>query len=164
MSSKQAGAIGGLAAGLVMSLAMVVGRRSGVLHKTLAEDAEDWLDRVVDARRVLGQGGTTALEQANHMAASVAFGLGYSLLSERLSGLPAPMLGTLYGAGLYAMNIVGIAPLLGMTEGERNAPGPLRAERLSLHLLYGMLTALIAERLSERRKTSRRKFPALTGR
>ncbi len=79
MSSKQASVIEGLAAGLLMSLAMVVGRRSGLLHQTLAEEAEDWLDRVVYARRLLGQGGTTALEQPNHMAASVAFGVGYSL-------------------------------------------------------------------------------------
>ena len=150
MSGKQASAIGGLAAGLAMSLAMVVGRRSGLLHKTLAEDSEDWLDRVVDARRLLGHGGTTALEQANHMVASAVFGVGYGLLSERLPGLPAPVLGALYGAGLYAVNIVGIAPLLGITEGERNAPAPLRAERLGLHLLYGMLAALIAERLNKR--------------
>ena len=159
MSGRQASAIGGLAAGLVMSLAMVVGRRAGLLHKTLAEDAEDWLDRVVDARRLLGQGGTTALEQANHMAASVAFGVGYSLLSERLSGLPAPMLGALYGAGLYAVNIVGIAPLLGMTEGERNAPGLIRAERLGLHLLYGMLAASITDRISERLKSPGQGLP-----
>jgi PDZ domain-containing secreted protein len=32
MNGKQASAIGGLAAGLMMSLAMVVGRRSGLLH------------------------------------------------------------------------------------------------------------------------------------
>lgn len=150
MNGVQAGTIGGLIAGLVMSLTMAGGRRSGLLHRTLAEDAEDWLDRVIDARRLLGPGGTTALEQATHMGASAAFGLGYGMLSARLPGVPALMPGGLYGADLYAVNIVSIAPLIGMTEGERNAPEPLRAERLGLHLLYGMLTALVAERLNKR--------------
>lgn len=149
MKSVQAGVIGGLAAGLAMSLAMVAGRRSGLLHKTLAEDAEDWLDRAAGSRRLVGRGGTTALEQANHMAASAAFGVGYALLSTRLPRVPSPLLGALYGAGLYAVNIVGIAPLLGMTEGEGNAPMPVRAERFGLHILYGALTALVAEGLSK---------------
>lgn len=43
MNGMQAGAIGGLIDGLAMSLTMAGGRRSGLLHKTLAEDAEDWL-------------------------------------------------------------------------------------------------------------------------
>jgi hypothetical protein len=67
----------------------------------LAEDAEDWLERILDTRRLIGHGGTTALEQTNHMVASVAFGVGYGLLREHLSGLRAPVLGALYGAGLY---------------------------------------------------------------
>jgi hypothetical protein len=138
---------------------MVVGRRSGLLHKTLAEDAEDWLDRVIGARHLLGHGGTTALEQTNHMVASAAFGVGYGLLREHLSGVRAPVLGALYGAGLYAVNIVGIAPLLGMTEGERNAPSLLRAERLGLHLLYGMLAASITDRISGRLKSPGQGLP-----
>lgn len=81
------------------------------------------------SRRRMGSGGTTAVEQANHLAASAAFGLGYTLLRERLPRIPSPVLGALYGAGLYAVNIVGIAPLIGLTQGERNVPAVRRAER-----------------------------------
>lgn len=50
--------------------------------------------------------------------------------------------------GLYAVNIAGIAPLLGITEGERQA-GPAKAtERLGLHLLQTVLTAVLAERFA----------------
>ena len=150
MNSLQASAIAGLGAGLVMSLAMVLGRRSGLLHKTLAEDAEDWLDWLGSSRRFLGQGGTTALEQANHMAASAAFGVGYGMLSTRVPHVPTPVLGAMYGAGLYVVNIIGIAPLLGMTEGEGKAPMSVRAERLGLHILYGTLTALFADGFGKR--------------
>lgn len=73
MNSQQPSAIAGLGAGLVMSLAMVVGRRSGLLHKTLAEDAEDWLDWVGGSRRFVGQGGTTALEMPISLVAVSRF-------------------------------------------------------------------------------------------
>jgi hypothetical protein len=54
-------------------------------------------------------------------------------------------LGSFYGVGLYVISIAGIAPLIGLTEGEQNAPVPARAERLGLHLLHGMLTAMVTD-------------------
>jgi hypothetical protein len=50
MRRANAGIMGGLAAGLALSLVMDLGRRAGVLHKTLAENAEDWVDRAADTR------------------------------------------------------------------------------------------------------------------
>ena len=134
-----------------MSLVMDLGCRAGLYHKTLAEDAEDWLDRVTDTRTYIGGGGTRAIEQANHMAAAAAFGVGCAFLRERLPALPAWGLGTLYGAGLYVINIASIAPFIELTEGEQNAPTSIRAERLDLHILYGILTAIIAGRLANER-------------
>ncbi len=75
MRATSAGVIGGLAAGVAMSVAMVLGRRAGLLHETLAEHSEDWLDRTMGTRRRIGEGGTAAVEEANHMAAAAAFGL-----------------------------------------------------------------------------------------
>ena len=62
------------------SSVMAAGRRNGLLHKNLAEDAEDWLDRTFETRSRIGQGGTTALEQVNHLLASAGFGLAYGVL------------------------------------------------------------------------------------
>jgi hypothetical protein len=152
MRPLNAGVAGGLAGGVAMSLAMTLGRKTGFLHKTLAEDSEDWLDRVAGTRRRIGQGGTAALEQANHMAAAAGFGLGYGALRPNLPGVPTVVLGLLYGAGLYVVNIAGVAPLLGITQGEQNAPASLRAERLGLHLLYGVVTALVADDLGARER------------
>jgi hypothetical protein len=56
---------------------MVRGRRAGLLHKTLNELAEDWLDKRFDARRRIGTAGTTVMEQADHLAASAVFGAAY---------------------------------------------------------------------------------------
>ena len=83
------------------------------------------------------------------MVASAVFGIGYGLLSERLPGLPAPVLGALWRR-IVCREHRRYCALTWDNDGERNAPAPLRAERLGLHILYGMLAALIAERLNKR--------------
>ncbi len=65
--------------------------------------------------------------------------------------MPGVLLGSLYGAGLYAVNIAGVAPLFGITQAGQNAPAPVRAQRLGMHLLYGVVTALVTDRLVRRR-------------
>jgi hypothetical protein len=131
---------------------MDAGRRNGWLHKTLAEDAEDWLDRTLETRTHIGPGGTTALEQTNHLLASAGFGLAYSFLQNRFPRTPGIGLGAAFGAALYVINIAGIAPVLGMTEGEHNAPNAVRIERLAVHILYGAITGLVADLVSNPRK------------
>lgn len=140
----------GLIAGVGLAAFMAAGRRGGLLRKTLAEQSEDWLDRTVRSRSRLGATGTTALEQANHLAASAAFGFGYKLLRDRLPRMHPVLLGGAYGAGLYATNIAAIAPLLGITEGERKAGAPLALQRLGMHLLYGIGTAVAADQIAAR--------------
>jgi len=149
MRAAIAGMFGGVAAGLAVSLAMSLGRRAGVLHKTLAEHAEDWLDRAANTSSHIGQSGTWTLEQGNHIAASAAFGFGYGLVHERGPDVPAWLLGAIYGSGLYVIYIVGMAPLIQLTEGEQNVPAPVRAERFGLHLLYGIVTGIVTDRLAE---------------
>ena len=62
--------------------------------------------------------------------------------------MPAWLLGAIYGSGLYVTNIVGIAPLIKLTEGEQNVPAPVRAERFGLHLLYGIVTGIVTDSLA----------------
>ena len=150
MDRRAAGVCGGLAAGLLMDLAMIVGRRTGTLHETLDKKSEDWLDRVASTRALAGNEGTTALEQANHLAASAAFGYAYDVLRDQFPRMSPALLGALYGGGLYAVNIAGIAPVLGITEGEQNVSGRVRSERLGLHIMFGLVTAVVAETLSRR--------------
>ena len=146
MRTSMAGAWGGLAGGLLVSAAMIAGRRAGLLHKTLAEHGEDWLDRLFDARRRAGPHAVTIAEQTNHLATSAAFGWGYGLLRPHVRW-PATVLGALYGSALYAINIVGIAPRIGMTRGESRVSTGVSAQRLAMHVLFGVATAAIAESL-----------------
>ncbi|MFC4168479.1 hypothetical protein [Teichococcus aestuarii] len=151
-----AGLLGGLAGGVATSVAMKGGRHAGLLHDTLDRRGEDWLDRMAGARGRLGEAGTTLLEQSGHGMASLAFGAGYGALRAQLPhGSPA-LLGAAYGAGLYAVGIAGIAPRLGITEGERRAGPALAAQRLGMHVLFGLATALVAEAAHARLSASGR--------
>ncbi|HET6588355.1 MAG TPA: hypothetical protein VFG67_11380 [Oleiagrimonas sp.] len=156
MRNSTAGAYGGLAGGLLTTGVMTAGRRTGLLHKTLAEHAKDWLDLITGARRHIGDRGITFVEQANHLGAAAAFGSGYGLLRSRLP-LPALLAGALYGGCLYAVNIAGIAPRMGLTEGETAAPTAVSVQRLTMHVLFGVTTALVAERLMDQPRYRRQK-------
>lgn len=148
MQKYTAAITGGLIAGLVTTAAMVAGRKSGVLTKTLDRDAVDWIDRVTGSRAVIGDAGTSAVEFVNHLGASAAFAAALPALREAAPGLSPVALGTLYGTALYAVNIAGIAPILGITEGEVEA-GPRKAgERWAIHVLQAVVSAVLAERLT----------------
>lgn len=148
MNRYVAGALGGLAAGVLTTAVMTAGRKPGALGKTLDRDAVDWIDRNTGARGAIGDAGSSAVEFVNHLGASAAFGAGYAELRRRFPDVQPVLLAALYGAGLYAVNIAGIAPLLGITEGEVEA-GPRKAgERLAVHLIQTIATALVAERIA----------------
>ncbi|HJU19004.1 MAG TPA: hypothetical protein VJ770_21320 [Stellaceae bacterium] len=129
-----------------MSGAMTLGRRAGLLHRTLAEHAEDWLDDAFAMRGRIGRAGVALAEQTTHLAASILFGAAYGA-ARRPFNVPPILAGTLYGAGLYAINIVGIAPLIGLTRGEGREPPGVVAQRFAMHVLFGVATAMATERL-----------------
>jgi hypothetical protein len=153
MQRYQAAITGGLIAGLVTTAVMVAGRKTGVLTKTLDRDAVDWIDDLTGSRAVIGDAGTSAVEFANHLGASAAFAAALPTIQRVAPALSPAAVGVLYGTALYAVNIAGIAPILGITEGERQA-GPRKAgERWAIHVLQAVVTVLIAERLTSKADT-----------
>jgi hypothetical protein len=148
MERHKAAIVGGLIAGVVTTVAMVAGRKSGVLTKTLDRDAVDWIDRLTGSRDVIGDAGTSVVEFANHLGASAAFGAAIPTLRDLAPSLSPAALGALYGTALYAVNIGGIAPVLGITEGEIEAGPRKAAERWAVHVLQGVVNAVLAERLA----------------
>lgn len=148
MDRRNAAIAGGIVAGIVTTAAMWAGRRSGVLGKTLDRDAVDWIDRTTGSREVIGEAGTSAVEFANHLGASAAFGGLYAQVRQWAPNTSPVALGAAFGTALYVVNIAGIAPLLGITQGELKA-GPRKAsERWAVHVLQSVVTALVAERLT----------------
>jgi hypothetical protein len=144
----KAAVVGGLVAGVFTTAVMVIGRKTGMLTKTLDRDAVDWIDKLTDSRAVIGDTGTSIVEFANHLGASAAFACALPALEDAAPSLSPVALGTLYGTALYAVNIGAIAPLLGITEGEVKA-GPRKAgERWAIHVLQAVVTAVVADRLT----------------
>lgn len=148
MQKTQAAIVGGLIAGVVTTAVMVAGRKSGLLTKTLDRDAVDWIDRMTGSRKIIGDSGTSVVEFANHLGASALFASALPTLREAAPSLSPVALGTLYGSALYAVNIGGIAPVLGITEGEVRAGPRKAAERWAIHVLQAVVSAMVAERLT----------------
>ena len=147
MQKIAAGALGGLIGAGVLSLAMDGGRRAGVLHKTLAEHAEDWLDRTLNTRRRIGDRGTTLVELANHLGAGAAFGAAYGVSREQIPAVADAAAGAVLGAVLYLVNIVEIAPMIGLTRGEWKEPPGVAVQRLTMRVLFRVTTGLVTAAL-----------------
>ncbi len=152
MRKTTAGVIGGVVAGVIVSGVMAIGRDAGLLHKTLADHASDWLDQRFDTRSWAGEDGTQALEQANHLAASAAFGAVYGVSRPLTQSVPPVAAGALFGAGLYAVAIAGVVPTIGLTPDQGREPDGVVLQRLGLHVLFGVITALVADALAPVRR------------
>jgi hypothetical protein len=160
MRTTTAGALGGLVAGLIVTGTMVFGRDAGLLEKTLAEDAKDWLDDRFNTRDWAGDDGTEFLEQANHLAASAAFGWLFGVTRPATRLIPPVLAGGLFGAGLYAVAITKIAPLIGLTREAADEPQQVRLERLGIHILFGVITAVCTDALTDRKPRAVEARPA----
>jgi hypothetical protein len=157
MRNTTAGAIGGVVAGMIVSGVMAIGRDAGLLHKTLADQASDWLDRRFNTREWAGEDGTQALEQGNHLAASAAFGAVYGATRPLTQSVPPVAAGALFGAGLYAVAIAGVAPRIGLTPDDDHDVETVFLQRLGLHVLFGVITALVADALAPVRRAPKSK-------
>ncbi len=145
MRSILAGMAGGLAAGALTSGVAAFGRESGTLHKTMAENARDWLQQNTSSPPP----GPVA-EHGSHFGMAALLGGLYGLTRPLTRFIPAPIMGALFGAGLYYTNAAAIAPAIGMTEGEDKADKKISYERLAVHVGFGVVTALVAAALAER--------------
>ncbi|MGH8012397.1 MAG: hypothetical protein ACREQ4_07855 [Candidatus Binataceae bacterium] len=149
MQTSIAGAIAGVIGGAVMAGAMTAGRNAGIVSPTLTDLAKAWLDRNLNARHRVGESGTSVLEQLNYMAASSIFGIGYAHARRYFDRFAPAAAGAIFGGGLYALNLGGIASLIGLTHGERNYTPQVTSRRLGMHILYGVVTAVVADRLMQ---------------
>jgi hypothetical protein len=149
MRNTTAGVLGGVAAGMVLSGVMTFGRDLGLISHRVADAAGDWLDDRFDARERLGEDGTELAEVVGHLAVSGLFGFGFGLFRPLFRKIPPIAAGALYGVGLYAVAIGKIAPEIDLIEGENREPDHVRAQRLGVHVLFGVLTAIAADAMAD---------------
>ena len=56
----------------------------------------------------------------------------------------------MFGAGLYAVAIGKVAPTTELARGENREPEGVQAQRLGIHVLFGVLTALATDAMMDR--------------
>ena len=153
MGSLSAGVLGGLSAGAVASAVQVFGRDTGLVHRTLAENARDRLTELVPPSSPLRP--LAENDQVVHFGVAAVLGAAYGVLRPAFRWLPPSVAGALFGAGLYAVNVAQIAPKAGVTAGEDAAPPEVTRERLMVNIAFGVITAFVVASLVEGREHHR---------
>jgi hypothetical protein len=143
-----AGAAGGLAGGAVMTVAMSGGRKAGILQAPLPLKVERW------GRRRLAVSAPSPehehlLAQTIHLSYSLFLGVGYGLV-QHARALPALPSGPLYGLLVYAANIAGALPALGVISPPADMARTKVARQVMMHVVFGSATALVFERVREK--------------
>jgi hypothetical protein len=141
-----AGVVGGLAGGMVMTAAMMVGKQTGMIETPVPLQIERELEERAGVAYRTDAGEEQVLALGEHLLISVAFGAGYGAFQSTLN-LPALPTGPLYGLGVYALNLGGVGPALDLTPGPWNEEPMTVGRRMMMHAVYGMVTAFVFERV-----------------
>lgn len=144
-----AGAVGGLAGGLVMTAFMLTATKVGVIDSPLPLRFDRWMLGNVGLTERPRSAMEQARSQSEHLAFSAVLGAGFGALRSK-AALPAFPTGPLYGLGVYAVDLIGLFPALGLTKGPWNEPKTTVGRRVMMHVVFGVVTALVSEQLRKR--------------
>lgn len=149
-----AGAVGGLAGGIATTGGMLLLESAGFDQASDAVKIGRRAAHQLDAQARLVEspatGGEEAAAQGAHLVLSVAAGAIYGAMRGRFD-MPAPAVGMVFGLGFYALAWGAVGPSLAITEKPGETPATLLARRAMVHILFGVVTALVAERIARRR-------------
>ena len=146
-----AGAIGGLAAGALLSGVMLAMEALGDEPNDLVKLKRRTGGRIGrrEARETADAGaGEQLVSHGGHLALSLAAGTAYAAAKPDAA---SPVLaGTIFGAGFYAVAYGLIGPLLGVTPKLQNDTRSSIVQHGLFHLVFGIATALAADRVARR--------------
>lgn len=139
------GVLAGLAGTTLMTVMMrVVGPRvmpEGMLpDKFFPEQIVERLEARVGRPEALSGGQETAAALALHFGYGSTMGGVYSILSERLQGVPQPLRGMMYGVMLWAIGFEGWGPALGLLDRTTAKPPKKWLAPIMAHTIYGLVT------------------------
>lgn len=144
-----AGALGGLAAGAVLSGAMLLMERSGrgpsdlVLMERRAARGLDAPHRRMGAAPDPRE---RAVVHTGHLLFSAALGSGLGIVRRGL-GTTAPKAGLVLGLGFYPLAFALLGPALGLTRPPwRERPSKV-GQNLLMHAVFGAVAGFVADRI-----------------
>jgi hypothetical protein len=150
VKDAEAGAVGGLAGGMAMTAFMVGATKAGVITSSLPLRTDRWIQGSPNITAPPQSAQEQARAQAMHLAYSAMLGAGFGILSATLHlKKPVPS-GPLYGMGIYAINLLGVLPLFGLTKGPWNESKMTVARRVMMHNVFGLVTALVTKKVRQR--------------
>ena len=149
-----AGAAGGLIGGLLVSAAMVVKQAlMGQPSDLVQLERKAAGARLPPRLQAQGSAGEEAVAHGGHLAVSILSGAAYGVLKpDRTAPVPA---GLAFGLSFWALAYGGVGPALDLTPAPRREPAGGHAQHLLLHAVFGMATALVADRILRRRGRQR---------
>lgn len=146
------GALAGLAGTAVMTMMM-----RKVAPKVIPEDMRpdefvpkkpvEWAEEQLGHPNALTESQEMKVALAAHFTYGSGNGALYGLLRSRMSGLPAPLMGAMFGVGLWAVSLEGWMPALGIMEAPTEKSLKKVPMPIMVHVLYGATTALAYEAL-----------------
>ena len=147
-----AGALGGTAAGLLLSgmflgMERVTGKPSVLVE--LGRKAAAKLGSPYRYNPSKAAPEEQAMSHAGHLALSAAMGAVYPAF-HALPGMGGVSGGLLFGAGFYPLLWGALGPLIGLTPTPREEGLATVAQRVALHAGFGLVTALVANAVSPR--------------
>ena len=143
-----AGAAGGVAGGGIMTGAMTAARRTGMVKAPVPLKVERWGRRRLGLSKPADQREHLAA-QGIHLSYSLSLGLGYGLLQYARELPPFPS-GPLYGAAVYAVNLAGALPALGILPPPWKASPTKVGRQLMMHVVFGTVTALVSTNVRQK--------------
>ncbi|MCZ7573237.1 MAG: hypothetical protein M5U01_32200 [Ardenticatenaceae bacterium] len=144
-----AGAVGGLAGGMLMTAFMTGASKAGMIDETLPHKVEQYIEEQLDQQAQTGPTQEKMLAQSGHVVYSTLLGAGYGALRATFDWSPLPS-GPLCGVCLYGLNLMGVGPALGITRGPWNEQRPTVMRRMMIHAAFGAMTALVSEQVRQR--------------
>lgn len=144
-----AGAVGGVVGALAMTTVRLAAERMGVLTEPLPHKIERRVTMQVGVAEHLSARQANWVAGGGHLGLGATYGAGYGWFHQA-THLPATVDGPLYGFLVYALNLVGIGPMFQLIRSPWHEAPALAGRRLLVHLLYGLVTGMVAEQINER--------------
>jgi hypothetical protein len=147
-----AGAVGGLAGGIVLTGAMMAAERM-TGERPLPVKVERWVAYHAGADRETlkrdPEMGEEAIAYGGHLAASMALGAAFGAMQGRVDVSPT-VSGLLLGLGVHAINLGLVGPALTITRKPWNKTPGTHARQLAMHAVFGVVAALVARKIARR--------------
>ena len=144
-----AGIVGGFAGGTVMTVVMLMGKKTGLIREPLPVKLERELEERFELDEKTSPKQEMFLAFVGHYLLSALYGAGYGLLhwAKNVSPIPA---GPIFGLGTYVVNLIGVGPSTHLTRGPWKEEMPTVGRRIMMHAAFGTVTALVARKVRQR--------------